>query len=130
MTTDTPDRAEEFKAEIAAMRLKTSRGGLENALLVIGVVAMVAGIVIAFAAYAASLNVTATPGSNVDLMDSNSYLALAIAGGIVTLAGGAVFVRYSLAKFLRFWMLRQIYEGRVARGELDGGAMDQRVGTP
>ncbi|HEY3833755.1 MAG TPA: hypothetical protein VGO03_15770 [Acidimicrobiia bacterium] len=110
-------RSAEFKAEIAAMKLKTSRVGLENALLVVGIVLMVAGVIVAFVAYSASLNVTATPGSNVDLLDSNSYLALAIAGGVITLAGGAVFVRYSLAKFLRFWLLRQIYEGRLARDE-------------
>jgi len=40
-----------------------------------------------------------------------------------------VFLRYSLARFLRFWLLRQLYEGQshidqvvAALGERDGGA--------
>jgi hypothetical protein len=117
MMTEANDRAQRFKTEIAEMKLKTGRAGVENVLLVAGLVLMVAGIAIAFGAYSASLNVTATPGSNVDILDSNSSTSLAIAGVALTLAGGFVFLRYSLAKFLRFWLLRQIYEQRVALDE-------------
>ena len=78
---------------------------------------MVAGIVIAFGAYVASLNVKATPGGNVDVLNSNSYIPLAIAGLAVSVMGGFVFLRYSLARFLRFWLLRQTYEQRVAIDE-------------
>ena len=108
------DRAAQFKSEIADMKLKTARPNLESWFLIGGLVLMAAGIVLAFVAYGASQNVTATPGTNVDILDSNSYVALAIAGVALTLAGGFVFLRYSLAKFLRFWLLRQIYEQRVA----------------
>jgi hypothetical protein len=108
------DRAEQFKADIAEMKLKTGRRRGENVLLLLGVALMVAGIAIALGAYSASLNVTATPGSNVDLLDSNSYIALAIAGVAIALTGGIVFLRYSLARFLRFWLLRQAYEQQAA----------------
>ena len=108
------DRADQFKADIADMKLKTGRTRSEYALLILGVVLMVAGIATALGAYSASLNVTATPQSNVDLLDSNSYTALAIAGVAITLSGGILFLRYSLARFLRFWLLRQAYEQRVA----------------
>jgi hypothetical protein len=114
---ETNDRAEQFKAEIAEMKLKTGRANAENLLQVLGVVLMIAGIAIAFGAYKASLNVTATPGTNVDLLDSNSYTPLAIAGLAVSIAGGFLFLRYSLAKFLRFWLLRQVYEQRAAIDE-------------
>ena len=96
------DRTEQFKAEIAEMKLKTGRTNVENVLEMLGVVLMVAGIAIALGAYKASLNVTATPGSNVDVLDSNSYLPLAVAGLAISVTGGFVFLRYSLAKFLRF----------------------------
>jgi hypothetical protein len=81
------------------------------------VILMVAGIAIALGAYAASLNVTATPGTNVDVLDSNSYMPLAIAGLATSVVGGFLFLRYSLARFLRFWLLRQTYEQRVAIDE-------------
>jgi hypothetical protein len=116
--TQANDRADRFKAEIAQMKVQTARPKVENVWLVVGLVLMAGGIALALGAYAASLNVTATPGTNVDLLDSNSYLALAITGAGVTIAGGFLFLRYSLARFLRFWLLRQIYEQRVARGEV------------
>jgi hypothetical protein len=99
------------------MRLKTGRTNAEHLLQIVGVVLMVAGIALAVGAYRASLNVTATPGSNVDVLDSNSYTPLAIAGLAISVTGGFVFLRYSLAQFLRFWLLRQVYEQRVAVDE-------------
>jgi hypothetical protein len=115
------DRVGQFKAEIADMKLKTGRSRTEGLLQTLGVLLMVAGIAIAVGAYAASLNVTATPGSNVDVLDSNSYTPLAIAGLATSVTGGFLFLRYSLAKFLRFWLLRQSYEQRVAIDEASGG---------
>ena len=115
------DRAEQFKAEIADMRLKTGRARMENLLQVVGVVLMIAGVAIALGAYSASLNVTATPGTNVDVLDSNSYTPLAIAGLAISVTGGFVFLRYSLAKFLRFWLLRQSYEQRAAIDDASSG---------
>jgi hypothetical protein len=111
------DRVGQFKAEIADMKLKTGRSRTEDVLQTFGVILMVAGIAIALGAYAASLNVTATPGTNVDVLNSNSYLPLAIAGLATSVVGGFVFLRYSLARFLRFWLLRQTYEQRVAIDE-------------
>jgi hypothetical protein len=108
------DRAEQFKADIAEMKLKTGRTGAERLLQLLGAALMVAGIAIALGAYSASLNVAATPGTNVDLLDSNSFIALAIAGVAISVTGGFLFLRYSLARFLRFWLLRQAYEQRVA----------------
>lgn len=113
-TTETTDRAARFKAEIAEMKLKTGRVRAENLLQLLGVVLMLGGIALALGSYAASLNVTATPGSNVDVLDSNSYLPLAVAGLAISVTGGFVFLRYSLARFLRFWLLRQSYEQRLA----------------
>jgi hypothetical protein len=103
------------------LRLKTGRARVENLLQLLGVVLMVAGIVIALGAYIASLNVTGTPGSNVDVLDSNSYTPLAVAGLAISVTGGFVFLRYSLAKFLRFWLLRQSYEQRAAIDDATSG---------
>jgi hypothetical protein len=113
--TDTSSRMDKFDAEIAEMRIKTGRSNREGLLLVGSVVLMVAGVAIAFVAYAASLEVQVTPGQNVDVLDSNSYLILAVAGLAVSVVGGFGFLRYSMARFLRFWLLRQSYELQQAR---------------
>ena len=111
---DAPSRSERFKADMATMRVKTGTASREAPLQALSVVLMVAGVLVAFGGYQASLNVKATPGSNVDILSSNSYLALAATGIALTLVGGFLFLRYSLARFLRFWLLRQSYEQRVA----------------
>ena len=125
MTSEGNDRAAQFKAEIAEMRLKTGRTNAENLLQILGVVLMIAGIAVAFGAYRASVNVTATPGSNVDVLDSGAYIPLAIAGLAISIVGGFLFLRYSLAKFLRFWLLRQVYEQRVAIDEAASARPDE-----
>jgi uncharacterized membrane protein YidH (DUF202 family) len=107
---ETNPRMQQFTSEIAEMKLRTGRSQAERALQALGVVLMIAGIALAIGAYAASLNVKVTPGSDSDLLTSSSYEMLAIAGVAVTVMGGFLFLRYSLARFLRFWLLRQSYE--------------------
>lgn len=108
------DRMARFTAEVADLKLKTGRTRTEHLLQVVGVVLMVGGVVLAAGGYAASLDVAATPGSNVDVLNSNSHEALALVGVATTVVGGFVFLRYSLAQFLRFWLLRQAYEQQRA----------------
>jgi uncharacterized membrane protein YidH (DUF202 family) len=112
--TGTSDRMIRFTAEVADMKLKTGRTRPEHVLQVVGVMLMVGGIVLALGAYAASLDVAATPGSNVDVLNSSSYETLALVGVATSVVGGFVFLRYSLAQFLRFWLLRQSYDQQRA----------------
>jgi hypothetical protein len=107
-------RAEQFKAEMAEMKLNTGGASRERPLLAVGILLMIGGIVLALIAYSAASNVKVTPGSNVDLLNSGEYVPLAIAGLAISIAGGFMFLRYSLARFLRFWLLRQSYEQQVA----------------
>ena len=99
------DRAEEFQEQIAAMRTKTSRGSSEQVLLVIGILLMVAGIVLGLISYFSSTNTD-------EALDQNELIILAILGVSLSLMGVAIFLRYSISRFLRFWLLRQIYENR------------------
>ena len=62
---------------------------------------------------------TAMPGEVFpDTRDVLSSAILAVVGLSLVVAGGAVFVRSSMTEFLRFWMLRMIYEQQ--RGPDDG----------
>jgi hypothetical protein len=105
-TTSTTTRIDQFKSDIADMKLKTGTSSKEGVLQIVGVLLMIAGIVIAFASYNSSLNQN-------DARDIQSYTILAIGGLTLTIAGAAMFLRYAIAKFLRFWLLRQMYEGQA-----------------
>ncbi len=57
----------------------------------------------------ASLAYIASGGQS-DTRDVISSVILALVGVSVSIVGAALFLRYSLARFLRFWLLRLIYE--------------------
>ena len=97
------ERIERFKTEAAELNLKTGNANKEGLLQVASVVLMVLGIVVALLLYSSSLNLD-------DSRDIQSNIVLAIAMLGVSVVGAAMFLRYSMAKFLRFWLLRQMYE--------------------
>lgn len=112
-----PERVDKFKADIEAMKLKTGGASREGLLQTIGAVLMVAGIIVGIIGYSAS---TATDVSVKGQLDASSYLTLAVIGVAVTIAGTGMFIRYSLAKFLRVWLLRQSYENQANMERLAG----------
>jgi hypothetical protein len=104
------DRIERLQSEAA--RLDVARSGSRDGLFqTIAIVAMVVGVVGAFVAYQASR------GSD-DPRDIQSLIILAITMLGLVIIGAVVFLRYSLAKFLRFWLLRQLYEGQAHVDEI------------
>jgi hypothetical protein len=104
------DRIERLQSEAA--RLDVARSGSRDGLFqTVATVAMVVGVVGAFIAWQASL------GSD-DPRDIQSHIILAIVFLGLVIIGAVVYLRYSLAKFLRFWLLRQLYEGQAHVDEL------------
>ena len=99
------DRIERLKSDAA--ELNVSKGAARDGLWqTVWAIAMAAGVVLAFVAYQLSL------GKD-DPRDIDSLQILAVAMLALAVVGAAVFVRYSLARFLRFWLLRQLYEGQA-----------------
>jgi hypothetical protein len=100
-------RVEQFKAEIDELKLKGGSAENEKRLLALGVVLMAAGI--ALAVFGA-IEVGTNGGSPAD---QRAYMAQGSLLGItLVIVGAALFVRYSLARYLRFWLIRSTYEGR------------------
>lgn len=102
--TDT-SRIDEFKAEVADLKLKSGVSSSERVLQIIGAVLMVVGVLLAFISYFSSTNQS-------DQRDQMDLLILALGGLGLSVCGAAMFLRYSIARFLRVWLLRQMYEDR------------------
>jgi cation transporter-like permease len=64
---------------------------------------MVLGIGLGIYGYALSHGTT-------DALQQRDAIVIAILGVAVTVVGAALFVRYSVAQFLRFWLARLTYE--------------------
>ena len=99
------ERIERLRSDAAA--LKVGRGaGRDGLWQALGAIAMLTGVAMSFVAYQLSL-------TKDDQRDIQSLQILAVSMLALAVAGGAVFLRYSLARFLRFWLLRQLYEGQA-----------------
>jgi uncharacterized membrane protein len=106
----TDNRIDQFKADVADLKVKTNRGRRDSALQGVGLVLMIAGVVVAFIVYQSSTN-------EGDARNIQSEIILAITMLGLSVIGAALFIFASLARFLRLWLLRQVYEGQenVAR---------------
>ena len=105
---DNQQRIEEFRSEIDSLKIKGSSGENEQKFLVAGVALLVVGALLAV--YGA-IQVGNNGGS---LADQIAFLAQgSLVGIVLAVAGVGLFLRYSLGRYLRFWMIRQTYEARA-----------------
>jgi hypothetical protein len=98
---DPDDPAERLLRDVADIRIRAA--GRDATMLKLGTALMPIGVVLAVVAWFLSRNAS-TP------LDQNDALIVAIIGLSVSVVGGFVFLRYSLAEFLRFWMARLIHQ--------------------
>lgn len=104
-------RVDEFRDEIEALKLKTS-GDKDQLLQGVGAALMIVGVVVAIVAYVVASGQN-SGDLTIDNLEHNEHTILALVGLAVSVVGAAVFLRYSFSRFLRFWLLRQIYENQA-----------------
>lgn len=106
------DRLEQFKADVAAMKVKTSgKPATERATSSLGIVLMITSLVVGIGSY-----VQATNAKNV--LDQNELIVLGFACVAMAVIGAALWIRTALVRFWRFWMLRSLYEGQAHLDEV------------
>jgi hypothetical protein len=100
---DNTQRIEQFRAEVADMRLRDPATGLDRLLVRLGVVGLVTGLGFGVAAWFISHG-TRNP------LQQRDAIVVALLGLTIAVVGGALFVKGAMAGFLRFWMARLCYE--------------------
>jgi hypothetical protein len=120
--TSTETRADRFVRELAELKVADPAAGHPRLWQRAGAFLMVLGLVLAVVAYLISHRTTAS-------LVQGDAITIALGGVTVAVIGAAIFLRYSLTGFLRFWLARQSYDlnllgDRLAadrgRPELDG----------
>jgi hypothetical protein len=101
---DNPKRVEEFKAEIADLQVGVPSSAGDKKLLVIGIVLVAVGVALILGGWYGASGVGT-------IAEQFPYL---ISGGVTGLAcvivGSVLFARYSMTRFLQYWLIRVIYE--------------------
>ena len=110
-TAEGAERVEQFSAEIADMSLPGTASGRDRALLWVGAALMVVAIIVVVVAYV--IGHTST-----NPLQQRDAIVIALIGLTLAVVGAALFVRYSLAQFMRFWMARLSWDSSTATDRL------------
>lgn len=105
---DNDARIEQFKAEIEDLKLRGSSSEGEQRLLVLGVALAVVGLALAIYGGIQVMNSGGSPADQRAFTATGSFIGIAL-----IIAGAALFIRYSLARYMRFWLIRMTYESRA-----------------
>lgn len=101
--TSSESRAERFTRELSELKIADPATGRSQLWLRIGLALMAIGPVLAIIAYFMSHG-TANP------LEQRDAIVIALIGISLAVVGSAVFLRYSLTEFLRFWLARQAFD--------------------
>lgn len=104
---ENPARVEAFQAEIDSMKVKASGSANESKLLLLGVLLGAAGLALAIYGGIMVQN-DANEYNQRAFMATGSFIGIAM-----IIAGAALFVRYSMARYFRFWLVRLVHESRA-----------------
>ena len=123
--TSAESRADRFARELADLKIADPAAGHPRGWQRLGGVLMVLGIVLGVSSYLISQRTGAA-------LTASTAITISLGGVTLSVVGGAIFLRYSLTGFLRFWMARQSFElnmlaERVFSGSLlakSDGALD------
>jgi hypothetical protein len=96
-------RADRFARELAGLKISDPAAGHPRLWQRLGGALMVLGIAAGVTAYLVSHRTTSS-------LTQGDAITIGLGGVTLSVTGAAIFLRYSLTGFLRFWMARQSFE--------------------
>ncbi|MDW3219616.1 MAG: hypothetical protein R8F63_13470 [Acidimicrobiales bacterium] len=106
MSDETSPRLREFQEHVDELKLHGGGANPERTAVRLSIVLFVVAVVMEVVAYSGSRNTSSS-------LEQNDFLILAILGVVVALGAVALFVRASMTRYLRYWLVRLIYEDRA-----------------
>jgi hypothetical protein len=111
-----PDRIEQFKAEIADLKISDPSTSRDHLAVRLGITAMAIGILLGVYAYSLSYGADADNPAP----QQRDAIVLALIGVTVAITGAAFYLKGALAGFLRFWLVRELHERRAQTDRMLG----------
>ena len=109
-------RADRFARELADLKVSDPAEGRPRLWQRLGAAAMAAGIVLGVLASLISARTA-------DSLTASTAISIALGGVTLAVTGAAIFLRYSLTGFLRFWMARQSFEMNILAERVFAGSL-------
>jgi hypothetical protein len=117
-----PDRIEQFKADIADLKITDPSSSRDLLATRLGVAGMVVGVILGVYAYSLSYGAS---GDN-PAPQQRDAIIIALIGVSVAVIGAALYLKGSVSSFLRFWLVRDLHERRAQTDRV----VEQLGGTP
>jgi hypothetical protein len=115
--TDTPvatsPRLQQFQSEVEQLKVNGGQANPERTWSIVGGLLMVAGLVVIIIAYSQTHS-SKLPGDWAD------YNVLSNLGLALVIIGAVLFLVMNLRRYLRYWLIRLIYEQREAADRIAG----------
>lgn len=108
LTDEVKDREAAFRSEVAAMKVRGGTVARERALSRVGAALLAVGVLAGVVAFFLSRDTQ-------DPLEQRDFMIVALTGVSVSIAGLALFLRYSLGALLRLWLARLVLD-RDERG--------------
>lgn len=100
------DRVQQFEDEVASMKLRGSSRDVEKWLQILAAVGLVGGLVLVLVG-AFQVPSTSDDADQRAMLATSTYVGLA-----VVVVGAALFIRVSVGRLLRYWLIRIVHEQR------------------
>ncbi len=91
--------------ELGKLRASNNSGPMDGRVSLLGVLLAIAGLVIILVNFLQSKNFS-------DIRDQMDALILSLFGLGLVIVGATLYIRSSMTRFLRYWLLRMVYEQR------------------
>lgn len=104
---DLPPRLQDFQDEVTKLGVTGGGANPEKTGARIGIALFVIAVAIEIGAYFAATSAS-------DARDQNELIILALLGVVLALGGVGLYLRNSMTRWFRYWLVRLVYEDRAS----------------
>jgi len=95
----------DFGAELGKLRASNNSGPMDRSVSVLGVLLAIVGLVVILVSFMQSRGYSS-------ILNQMDALILALFGLGLIIVGSTLYIRSAMTRFLRYWLLRMVYEQR------------------
>jgi hypothetical protein len=108
----------DFGAELGKLRASNNSGPMDRSVSVLGVLLAIVGLIVILVSFMQSRGYSS-------ILDQMDALILSLFGIGLIIVGSALYIRSAMTRFLRYWLLRMVYEQRdLARQSASAPSLD------
>jgi hypothetical protein len=105
-TSDDSPRLKQFQSQVDDLKLSGGRANPERTAVRFALLLFIGAVVVEIVAFNGSSSAT-------DARDQTDFVILALLGVVLAVGAVGLFVRASLTRYFRYWLVRLVYEDRA-----------------